>query len=101
MYPTRPHVSGSSAPPNRRRLCRAFFATPRFLPRSRVRKTTRRSDSPSVYVLRIRASVVYSGIPEGGRQLYYSRLTAVAVHADVVQHAIVVSPVRLDLHVKV
>ncbi|NJQ98844.1 MAG: hypothetical protein HC784_17375, partial [Hydrococcus sp. CSU_1_8] len=31
----------------RRRLCRAFFATPRFLPRSRVRNTTIRSDSPS------------------------------------------------------
>ena len=40
---------------------RAPFATPRFLPRSRVRNTTMRSASPSLYVRRINASAVYSG----------------------------------------
>ena len=43
-----PRVIGSSAPTNRERCRRAPFATPRFLPRSRVRNTTMRSASPSL-----------------------------------------------------
>ena len=41
-------VSGSSAPVKRDRGRRAPLATPRFLPRSRVRKTTILSASPSL-----------------------------------------------------
>ena len=44
----RPTVNGSSPAPKRRRLCPACLATPRFLPRSRVRNTTIRSASPSL-----------------------------------------------------
>src|SRR5687767_10922212 len=55
-YDTRPRVNGSSAPPNRRRDFVAFFATPRFLPRSSVRNTTMRSASPYRYVRRTIAS---------------------------------------------
>src|ERR671913_1966643 len=60
-YATRTSVSGSSAPTKRDRWRRAPLATPRFLPRSRVRKTTMRSASPSLYVRSTSASAVYSG----------------------------------------
>src|SRR5687768_1613636 len=60
-YATRTSVRGSSAPAKRDRWRRAPLATPRFLPRSRVKNTTMRSASPSLYVRSTRASAVYSG----------------------------------------
>src|SRR6185295_485883 len=95
MYCTRPAVIGSSAPPKRRRLCLAFFATPRFLPRSRVRNTTIRSDSPSLYVRRISASVVWSIQRRGGI------LSFIAAQADVVEDPLVLAPFGLHADVEI
>src|SRR6202163_5178360 len=92
MYPTRAQVSGSPPPPSRRRLWRAFFATPRFLRRSRVRNTTMRSDSPSLYVLRISASVVCSGIRR--------RAGTILAQTELGQHAVVLAPLRLHANVE-
>src|SRR5689334_7031041 len=100
-YSTRPYVSGSRPPPNRRRLSRAFFATPGYLPRSRVRNTTIRSDSPSWYVRRINASVVWSGI-QGGVWLYYTIDDPErGLLPEILQDRVVFAPFRFHAHLQV